>query len=89
MRSFAIRVAAGFGLAGLFLAEPRLHAALKYVGGLYLLSLAWRIACADSSANERHVVNLPPMTEYKGTFGLACSSSQCRRVTAAGADGPT
>lgn len=40
-------VAAGAGLLGLFEAEPRLHTALKYAGGAYLLYLAWRIAQAD------------------------------------------
>jgi threonine/homoserine/homoserine lactone efflux protein len=41
-----LAVAAGAGLAGLFAAEPRLHAVLKYAGGAYLLYLAWRIAGA-------------------------------------------
>jgi threonine/homoserine/homoserine lactone efflux protein len=39
-------MAAGHGLAGLFRAEPRIHLGLKYVGGAYLLYLAWRIARA-------------------------------------------
>lgn len=39
-------MALGLGLAGLFQAEPRLHLALKYLGGAYLLYLAWRIATA-------------------------------------------
>jgi len=42
--------AAGLGLAGLFAAEPRLHTALKYAGGAYLLYLAWRIARADAAS---------------------------------------
>jgi hypothetical protein len=42
-------LAAGFGLAGLFHAEPRLHTALKYAGATYLLYLAWRIAHADAT----------------------------------------
>ena len=42
-------MAAGFGLAGLFLAEPRLHTVLKYAGAIYLLYLAWRIAQAHAS----------------------------------------
>lgn len=41
--------AVGLGLAGLFQAEPRLHTALKYAGGAYLLYLAWRIAKATGS----------------------------------------
>jgi threonine/homoserine/homoserine lactone efflux protein len=48
---FAIMImAAGLGLAGLFRAEPRLHLALKYVGAIYLLYLAWRIASADAAS---------------------------------------
>ena len=45
-------MAAGFGLAGLFQAEPRLHAVLKYAGAIYLLYLAWRIANADAASKE-------------------------------------
>jgi threonine/homoserine/homoserine lactone efflux protein len=49
---FAIMiVAAGLGLAGLFRAEPRLHLALKYIGAVYLLYLAWRIARADAKGD--------------------------------------
>jgi threonine/homoserine/homoserine lactone efflux protein len=44
-------VAAGFGLAGLFQAEPRLHTLLKYAGATYLLYLAWRIAQADAASS--------------------------------------
>ena len=44
---FAVMVmAVGLGLAGLLLAEPRLHRPLKYAGAAYLLYLAWRIARA-------------------------------------------
>jgi threonine/homoserine/homoserine lactone efflux protein len=39
----------GLGLASLFQAEPRLHAALKYAGAAYLLYLAGRIARADGA----------------------------------------
>lgn len=41
-------LAVGFGLAGLFQAEPRLHTVLKYAGAAYLLYLAWRIAQAGA-----------------------------------------
>jgi threonine/homoserine/homoserine lactone efflux protein len=47
----AMILASGLGLAGLFQAEPRLHTALKYVGGAYLLYLAWRIANAGASGD--------------------------------------
>jgi len=45
----ALVMAAGLGLAGLVHAEPRLHLALKYAGGAYLLYLAWRLTRADAS----------------------------------------
>jgi threonine/homoserine/homoserine lactone efflux protein len=44
-------LAAGFGLAGLLTAEPRLHALLKYAGAIYLVWLAWRIAQADAASS--------------------------------------
>ena len=43
-------MAVGFGLAGLFQAEPRLHTMLKYAGAAYLLYLAWRIAHAHAAS---------------------------------------
>ena len=45
-------MAVGFGLAGLFHTEPRLHAVLKYAGATYLLYLAWRIAQADAASSD-------------------------------------
>jgi len=45
-------MAAGFGLAGLLHAEPRLHTALKYAGATYLLYLAWRIAQAGAAGSD-------------------------------------
>ena len=59
-------IAAGLGLAGLFQAEPRLHALLKYVGGAYLLYLAWRIArAAPASADARRA---KPIGFFAATF---------------------
>jgi threonine/homoserine/homoserine lactone efflux protein len=49
----AMVLAAGFGLAGLFQAEPRLHTALKYAGCAYLLYLAWCIARADAGSSAK------------------------------------
>lgn len=46
----ALVMAVGLGLAGLVRAEPRLHTAVKYLGGAYLLYLAWCIARADASS---------------------------------------
>ena len=43
-------MAVGLGLAGLVHAEPRFHSALKYIGGAYLLYLAWCIARADGGS---------------------------------------
>lgn len=49
---FAVMImAAGLGLAGLVQAEPRLHLALRYGGGAYLLYLAWCIARADAGSS--------------------------------------
>jgi threonine/homoserine/homoserine lactone efflux protein len=45
-------MAAGFGLAGLLRAEPRLHELLKYAGAIYLLYLAWRIAHAGTASKD-------------------------------------
>ena len=43
-----------------------------------------RMAAAVSSASERQVVSLPPMTEYSGTAQSVFGCSQCRRVILAG-----
>jgi len=48
---FLLFMTAGLGLAGVVHAEPRIQTALKYVGGVYLLYLAWRIATAESAEN--------------------------------------
>lgn len=45
-------LATGLGLAGLFHAEPRLHTLLKYIGAIYLLYLAWRVARADAASSD-------------------------------------
>jgi threonine/homoserine/homoserine lactone efflux protein len=37
-------VAVGSGMGGLFTAFPALHSTLRYLGALYLLYLAWKIA---------------------------------------------
>jgi threonine/homoserine/homoserine lactone efflux protein len=58
-------MAVGLGLAGLVHAEPRLHTVLKYVGGAYLLYLAWCIGRADTKSNA--TVRAKPI----GLFGAA------------------
>lgn len=45
-------MAAGFGLAGVLHAEPRLHALLNYAGATYLLYLAWRISQASAAGSN-------------------------------------
>jgi threonine/homoserine/homoserine lactone efflux protein len=47
----AMAMAAGLGIAGLVQAEPRIHLTLKYAGAAYLVTLAWRIAHAQSAAS--------------------------------------
>jgi threonine/homoserine/homoserine lactone efflux protein len=42
----------GFGLGNLFAAYPAAHTALKVVGGLYLLWLAWKIATASTGGGK-------------------------------------
>ena len=42
----------GLGLGSLFQAYPALHEILRYVGGLYLLYLAWRIVGATLAAES-------------------------------------
>ena len=50
---FAILLlAVGLGLGGLFTAFPVLHVALKVVGTLYLLWLAWKIATAKGVSGK-------------------------------------
>lgn len=44
---------AELGLASLLQADPRLHLVLKYVGAIYLLYLAWRIARADPASGNK------------------------------------
>lgn len=46
MGFFAMLVAVGFGLAEVFAHIPALYMVMKWLGGAYLLYLAWRIANA-------------------------------------------
>lgn len=48
----AMAVAAGLGVAGLAQAAPQVHAALRYAGAAYLLTLAWRIAHAQPGVDS-------------------------------------
>lgn len=59
---FAVMMLAiGFGLGSIFIAEPRLQTALKFVGIAYLLWLAWKIAISRGSSNDE-AANGRPMT---------------------------
>ncbi|WP_185232862.1 LysE family translocator [Teredinibacter franksiae] len=46
-----MQMAIALGLGGLFVVFPWLHYAIKYVGALYLLFLAWKIAQMSGLAN--------------------------------------
>jgi threonine/homoserine/homoserine lactone efflux protein len=54
----------GFGLGQLFLAMPLVHQALKLIGTLYLLYLAWRIATATSVGSATRTAR--PLTVLQG-----------------------
>src|SRR5262249_24180008 len=44
---FAVMIiAVGVGIGGLFVAVPMLHSVLRYLGALYLIVLAWKVASA-------------------------------------------
>src|SRR5207249_5188879 len=42
-------IAVGWGLGALFESHPAVHAALRWIGAVYLLFLAWKIATAGAS----------------------------------------
>jgi threonine/homoserine/homoserine lactone efflux protein len=49
---FIFLVAAiGFGLGAIFKQSPLLHQILKIVGAIYLVYLAWKIACASTASS--------------------------------------
>lgn len=58
---FALLLAVGWGLGALLTAVPALHAALKLLGGAYLLYLAWKIASSRSLGDGKGV-KARPMT---------------------------
>ncbi|WP_215908893.1 LysE family translocator [Phreatobacter stygius] len=47
----AMVLAVGLGLGGVFTAWPVLHDVLRYVGALYLVYLAWKIARSGTTAD--------------------------------------
>jgi threonine/homoserine/homoserine lactone efflux protein len=57
-------VLVGLGLAGPFAASPELHTVLKWVGGAWIVWLAWKIAHAGAPGEG---VRKPPL----GFFGAA------------------
>lgn len=56
----AMVLAVGAGLGSLFMAFPILHAALRWIGGAYLLWLAWKIASSGTIDHEASAAK--PMT---------------------------
>ena len=56
-------VAMGLGLGGLFKAWPVLHDVLRWVGGAYMLWLAWKIATAKRIHDK--AVGAKPMTFWQ------------------------
>ncbi|WP_163280031.1 LysE family translocator, partial [Klebsiella aerogenes] len=48
----AMVLAVGLGLGGVFAAWPLLHDILRYVGALYLLYLAWKIARSGAMSDD-------------------------------------
>lgn len=48
----AMVLAVGLGIGGVFTAFPILHDILRYGGALYLLYLAWQIACSGGMNSE-------------------------------------
>ncbi|CNH26780.1 ABC transporter [Yersinia aldovae] len=64
MQSMLLLVA--FGVGGLILIYPSLHLALKVLGSLYLLWLAWKIATSAYEKLETNVVPPKPLRLYQG-----------------------
>jgi threonine/homoserine/homoserine lactone efflux protein len=61
----AMVLAVGLGLGAVFQLYPALYALLKYVGGVYLLYLAWQIASAGPP-EERGAERGRPITFLQG-----------------------
>ncbi|CNE22486.1 LysE family translocator [Yersinia nurmii] len=64
MQSVLLFVA--FGVGSLILIYPSLHLALKVLGSLYLLWLAWKVATSAYQKLETDVVPPKPMRWYQG-----------------------
>ena len=56
---------AGLGLGKIFEIIPQLYSILKYVGAAYMLWLAWKIATAKPSSDERNL-DAKPLTFLQG-----------------------
>ena len=83
-------VAIGVGLAGLFEAQPALHAAIRYLGAAYLLYLAWRIAgsaAALPARTEKPIGFLEAVLfQWLNPKGWATAVGAFATYTAVGAD---
>ena len=58
----SLLIGVGLGLGAMLTAFPALHLVLKFVGGAYLLYLAWRIAMSRSLGKARQGAGARPMT---------------------------
>ncbi|WP_428243886.1 LysE family translocator [Gynuella sp.] len=74
-------VAVALGLGALFVRFPMLHGALKIVGAVYLLYLAWKIAMSGRIVGDGQ--NEQPMTFWQGAvFQLVNPKGWTMAVTA-------
>ncbi len=64
MQSMLLLVA--FGVGSLILIYPSLHLALKILGSLYLLWLAWKIATSAYEKLDTNVAPAKPLRLYQG-----------------------
>ena len=60
---FILFLAVAFGLGNVFERYPQLQMALKYIGSVYLLWLAWKIATASAATEQS--VSSRPMTFFQ------------------------
>jgi threonine/homoserine/homoserine lactone efflux protein len=58
----SLLIGVGLGLGAMLTAFPALHLVLKFVGGAYLLYLAWRIAMSRSLGKAGQGAGARPMT---------------------------
>jgi threonine/homoserine/homoserine lactone efflux protein len=74
----AMAAAAGAGLAGLLLAAPSLQFALRVIGSVYLMWLAWQIA---SSGSPRRGTNVTRRAGFVGGAWVLCLNPKAWAMT--------